>query len=71
MVNNMKLLEIKKYPDKILRKNCIYVEEITSEETKLFEQMFFTMKHYCGIGLAAPQIGISRKLIVAEVEKKS
>jgi peptide deformylase len=30
--------------------------------------MLFTMDYFCGIGLAAPQIGISKKLIVAEVE---
>jgi len=66
----MEPLAIKKYPDKILRRNSIYVEKITEEEKELLEQMYFTMKHFCGIGLAAPQIGISKKLIVAEVEEK-
>lgn len=61
-------LNIKKYPDKVLRKNCSNVEEITDKEKELFEKMLFTMRHFCGIGLAAPQIGISKKLIVAEVE---
>jgi len=65
----MEPLAIKKYPDKILRKNCIELEEITDKEKKLFEKMLFTMKHFCGIGLAAPQIGISKKLIVAEVDE--
>jgi len=61
-------LAIKKYPDKILRGNCIHVQEITKEETELFGKMVFTMKHFCGIGLAAPQVGILEKLIVAEVK---
>ena len=61
-------LNIKKYPDKVLRKNCSNVEEITDKEKELFEKMLFTMRHFCGIGLAAPQIGISKRLIVAEVE---
>ena len=61
-------LNIKKYPDKVLRKNCSNVEEITDKEKELFEKMLFTMRYFCGIGLAAPQIGISKKLIVAEVE---
>ncbi len=65
----MEPLAIKKYPDKILRKNCIELEEITDKEKELFEKMLFTMKHFCGIGLAAPQIGISKKLIVAEVDE--
>ena len=65
----MEPLKIKEYPDKILRKNCADVKEITDIEKNLFEKMIFTMNHFCGIGLAAPQIGIGRKLIVAEVEK--
>ena len=32
--------------------------------------MLFTMKHFCGIGLAAPQIGIAKKMIVAEVNSR-
>ena len=61
-------LAIKKYPDKVLRKQCHPIEKITEKEIKLFVDMLFTMKHFCGIGLAAPQIGVLRKLIVAEVE---
>jgi len=67
----MELLVIKKYPDKILREQCQPIEKITEKEIKLFGDMLFTMKHFCGIGLAAPQIGILKKLIVAEVEEKT
>jgi len=66
----MKPLVIKKYPDKILRKQCQPVEKIARKEKELFEKMLFTMKHLCGIGLAAPQIGILKKMIVAEVDNK-
>ena len=66
----MEPLVIKKYPDRLLRKRCIPVEKVTEKEKELFEEMLFTMKHFCGIGLAAPQIGISKKLIVAEVEER-
>jgi len=34
----------------------------------LFEQMLFAMRLFSGIGLAAPQVGILKKLIVTEVE---
>ena len=61
-------LAIKKYPNKILRKQCRSIAKITEKEIELFRDMFFTMKHFCGIGLAAPQIGVLEKLIVAEVE---
>jgi peptide deformylase len=66
----MEPLIIKKYPDKLLRKQCESIEEITEKEIKLFRDMLFTMKHFAGIGLAAPQIGIDRKMIVAEVDNR-
>jgi len=61
-------LEIKKYPDKVLRKECEPVKGITEKERRIFDEMLFTMRHFCGIGLAAPQLGISKRLIVADVE---
>ena len=67
----MKPLVIKKHPDKILREKCTQVEKITNKEKKLFDKMLFTMEYFCGIGLAAPQIGISKKLIVACAEKRT
>ena len=67
----MNPLAIQKYPNSVLRQKCIPVSKVTSKEKELFEKMLFTMKHFCGIGLAAPQIGISKRLIVAEVEDMS
>jgi len=64
----MSPLEIKKHPDKILRKVCDPIRSVTEKERKIFDEMLFTMRHFCGIGLAAPQVGISRRLIVASVE---
>jgi peptide deformylase len=66
----MEPLAVYKFPDAILRKDSIGLKEITDRERDLFEKMLFTMGHFCGIGLAAPQIGISKKLIVAGVEDK-
>ena len=63
----MEPLEIKKYPDSVLREKCAWIEEITDQEVKLFEKMLFTMRHFAGIGLAAPQIGIARNLIVVDI----
>jgi len=68
---NTEPLIIKKYPDKVLRKRCTRVRRVSEKEKRLFEEMFFTMKHFCGIGLAAPQIGISQKLIVAGLEERT
>jgi len=60
-------LTIKKYPEGILRQVCQPIEKITENEIRLFHQMLFSMRYFCGIGLAAPQIGIAKKIIVAEV----
>ncbi|MCD6583898.1 MAG: peptide deformylase [Candidatus Omnitrophica bacterium] len=58
---------MRKYPDKILREKCQPVEEITSTEKDIFINMLFTMKYFRGIGLAAPQVGILRNLIVIDI----
>jgi len=63
----MKPLEIKIFPDEILRMESVLVKEITRKEIKILKQMLNTMKHFKGLGLAAPQIGVSRRLIVAGV----
>ena len=63
----MEPLKIREYSDGILRKKCASIERITDSEVKLFEEMLFTMRHFTGIGLAAPQIGIAKSLIVADI----
>ncbi len=63
----MKILDVKKYPEKILREKCQAVEKITEREIELFENMLFTMCHLSGIGLAGPQVDINQRLIVADI----
>lgn len=65
----MAILEIKKYPDPILREKCQEVEKVTPEIKKLIEDMAETMEKNNGIGLAAPQVGVLKRVIVAETEK--
>lgn len=60
----MAILEIKKFPDKILRQKAQAVLDITSAEKKLIQDMFDTMYFAKGVGLAAPQVGSSRRIIV-------
>jgi len=66
----MQVLEIKKYPDKVLRKKCEEIEGISSYEKDLFSKMLFTMRRFQGIGLAAPQVGILKRLIVVDIGEK-
>ena len=58
-------MEIRKYPDPVLRKKCKPVERVTDEEVKLLEEMLSLMYASRGVGLAASQVGISRQLMVA------
>lgn len=67
----MKTLEIKKYPEEILRKICQPIEEVTPAEQQLLQNMLFTMHKYDGVGLAAPQVGIDKRLIVAAAGDQS
>jgi peptide deformylase len=60
------ILEIVKYPNPVLRKKCEKVESLTPEVKKLIEDMIETMREGGGIGLAAPQVGILKRIIVVE-----
>ncbi|MBI2098395.1 MAG: peptide deformylase [Candidatus Wildermuthbacteria bacterium] len=62
----MATLSIVIYPAKILRQEAVEVSPITSEIKRLIPQMIETMYGSQGIGLAAPQVGISKKLIIVE-----
>jgi peptide deformylase len=65
-----KLHEIVKYPDAILAKVGEPVTEFTPELAQLVEEMFDSMYAAEGIGLAAPQIGISKQITVIDVSFK-
>jgi len=65
-------LEIKVYPDSILRKKARPVKRIGKEEQRLACDMIETMRSANGLGLAAPQVGISKRIIIAgDIENKS
>jgi peptide deformylase len=63
----MKPLEVRKYPDKVLRKPAVKLEAVGEKEVKLFNDMLYTMTHFYGVGLAAPQVGVSKCLIVVDI----
>ncbi len=64
----MEVLKIRTLPDKILRQECKKVDKITPEIRHLFDVMVETMVQNEGIGLAAPQVGIDKQLIVVQIE---
>ena len=57
-------------PDEILRKKSQNIEKVGQYEKKLAKELFETMYHHKGIGLAAIQIGIPKKIIVLDVSQK-
>ena len=65
----MAKLKIVKYGDEILRKVCRPVEKITPRTLTLLDDMVETMRQANGCGLAAPQVGILRRIAVVEVEE--
>lgn len=58
---------ILKYPNPLLKKKSQPVEKVDREIQKLVEEMFETMYDAPGVGLAAPQIGILKRILIVDV----
>ena len=58
-------------PNKLLRQISKPVEKVTQDEQKLMDNMLDTMYAANGIGLAAIQIGIPKRIIVMDIRKDS
>ena len=57
-------------PDPILRKKCEPLEKVDAETKKLMDDMLETMYAAPGIGLAAVQVGILKRLVVIDISKE-
>lgn len=64
----MAKLKIVKMGDDTLRKVCRPVDRITPRIITLLDDMIETMRDADGCGLAAPQVGVLRRIVVVEVE---
>ena len=60
----MALLPIRIWGDPILSKRAVAVDKITAEERRLIKDMIETMDSLDGAGLAAPQVGVSKRIFV-------
>lgn len=67
----MAILEIRKYPDPVLKEISEPVEKIDDRVRSLVRDMFDTMYNAPGIGLAAPQIGVLKRIIILDVDSGS
>lgn len=63
------MLQIRKYPDPILKRKCEEVKTIDKEVLELIEKMKKKMIEAEGVGLAANQVGISKRIIIVLTEK--
>ncbi|WP_026834848.1 peptide deformylase [Eubacterium xylanophilum] len=66
----MALRQIRIYGDEILTKKCKEVKEITPKIETLVNDMFETMRDAEGVGLAAPQVGILKRIAVIDVSEE-
>ena len=65
----MSLYDIVLAPDPVLKTPGTALERVDDETRRLMDDMLETMYHAEGIGLAAPQIAISKRLLVLDVEQ--
>ena len=56
-------------PDPILRKKCEPLEQVNADTKKLMDDMLETMYAAPGIGLAAVQVGVLKRLVVIDISK--
>ncbi len=65
----MAILEIKEYGEPVLREKALPVKEITPEILNLIKDMAETMYTASGVGLAALQVGVPKRIILVDGEE--
>ncbi len=63
----MAIRKVREVGDDVLTKECREVKKMTPRISQLIDDMFDTMYEYNGVGLAAPQVGVLRRIIVVDV----
>jgi len=66
----MAILEIKEYGEPVLREKALPVKEVNPEILNLIKDMAETMYTDSGVGLAAPQVGVSKRIIIIDGEEE-
>ncbi len=64
----MAIRNIREDGDEILRKKCRTVEVVDNKIKQLVEDMLETMYKYNGVGLAAPQVGVLKRVVVIDID---
>lgn len=63
----MAIRNIRELGDEVLTKKCKMVTEMTPRNKELIEDMLETMYEAGGVGLAAPQVGVLKRIVVIDV----
>ena len=63
----MAIRNVRKIGDPVLNKVCKEVREVNDRTRELIDDMFATMYEADGVGLAAPQVGILKRIVVIDV----
>ncbi len=64
----MALRQIREFGEPVLEKKAKKVKEVTPRIRELVEDMFETMYHDYGVGLAAPQVGMLKRIFVIDID---
>ena len=65
----MAIRTIREWPDDMLKKTCKPVKEMTPRLQELVQDMLETMHEAGGVGLAAPQVGVLKRIFVVDVSE--
>lgn len=63
----MTVLKVYEYPDPILKKKAEKVAMVDDELRQFMDDMLETMYSAVGVGLAAPQVGVSKRIVVIDI----
>lgn len=66
----MAIRNIRVMGDEILEKKCRTVTEMKPRTLELIDDMLDTMYEACGVGLAAPQVGVLKRIVVIDVTEE-
>ena len=66
----MTVLKLYEYPDAVLKQKSQRVEKVDVEVQKILDDMLETMYASAGVGLAAPQVGLLKRIVVIDVEQE-
>lgn len=67
----MAIRKIVTYPADILEQKCSEVEKFDKKLGKILDDMYETMIEFDGVGLAAPQIGLDKRIAIVDIDDES